>query len=46
MEKMQKCLSFELTDVMSIEPVDISLRPIRLNQRLWRDIQEDDEDEG
>jgi hypothetical protein len=35
-EGFMKKLNFELTDLLSLEPVDVNLRPLRLNPRLWR----------
>jgi len=44
-DKISKSLNFELSDLLSIEPVDNTLRPMRLNYRLWKAI-DDDEDEN
>ena len=44
-DKISKCLYFELPDILSIEPVDNTLRPMRLNQRLWKDEEEEDSEE-
>ena len=44
-DKISKSLNFELSDILSIEPVDKTLRPIRLNQRLWKDEEEEDSEQ-
>lgn len=33
---MRKFLNLEFTDLLSLEPVDLNYRPLRLNNRLWR----------
>ena len=33
---MHKFLNLEFTDLFSLEPVDITFRPLRLNNRFWR----------
>ncbi len=33
-DKMRKALNLELSDILSLEPVDVTLRPLRLNTRL------------
>ena len=33
---LNKKLSFSLTDLLSLEPVDKQFRPLRLNGRLWK----------
>ena len=33
-EKLPKALNLEFTDIISLEPVDKTLRPLRLNTRL------------
>jgi hypothetical protein len=38
---MPKALNLEFTDVISLEPVDKTLRPLRLNTRLRTKIKED-----
>lgn len=35
--QMMKSLSLELSDLLSLEPVDKNLRPLRLNSSLWTD---------
>ncbi|CAD8208434.1 unnamed protein product [Paramecium octaurelia] len=34
--KMRKFLNLEFTDLLSLEPIDQNYRPLRLNNRLWR----------
>jgi hypothetical protein len=34
-DRLPKCLNFEFSDLLSLEPVDDTLRPLRLNTRLW-----------
>jgi hypothetical protein len=33
---LRKKLTFSLTDLLSLEPVDKRFRPLRLNGRLWK----------
>lgn len=33
---MKKFLNLEMTDLLSLEPIDSNFRPLRLNNRLWR----------
>lgn len=35
--QMMKSLSLEFSDLLSLEPVDKNLRPLRLNSSLWTD---------
>jgi hypothetical protein len=44
-EKLNKALKFEFCDLFSLDPVDTTLRPIRLNAKLWQQ-REDEEEEG
>lgn len=37
--KMQKMLNIEFTDLLSMEPVDSSYRPLRLSNRLWKPLE-------
>jgi hypothetical protein len=44
-DELGKCLNFQFSDVMSLEPVDKTLRPLRLNSHLWRAPEEDEDDQ-
>ncbi|CAD8140605.1 unnamed protein product [Paramecium pentaurelia] len=41
-QKMKKKLNFCFSDLFSLEPVDTSFRPLRLNNRLWKPDDYDD----
>ena len=36
-DKMNKRLNFEFSDLLSMEPVDSSLRPLRIHSSIWMD---------
>ena len=38
-------MNLEFTDILSLEPVDNVLRPLRVNPHLWRNEWDYDEDE-
>lgn len=40
-EQLSKALKLEFTDILSLEPVDQTLRPLRLNTELWLKEDED-----
>ena len=45
-DKFMKALNIELSDILSMEPVDQRLRPLRLHTDIWKNEDDYDLDEG